>query len=154
MHVVAAKAVGFAENLTDEFGQYAQQIIANAQALAEALIAEGFHIISGGTDNHLMLVDLRSKGTITGKAAQHALDQANITCNKNAVPFDDKSPLITSGIRLGTPALTTRGMKEDEMREVASLITRVIAAPDDETVLSAVKADVVALTSRFPIHTM
>jgi glycine hydroxymethyltransferase len=153
MHVVAAKAVGFGENLTDEFGQYAQQIIANAQALAEALKAEGFHIISGGTDNHLMLVDLRGKG-VTGKAAQHALDLANITCNKNAVPFDDKSPLITSGIRLGTPALTTRGMKEDEMREVASLITRVIAAPEDESVLNAVKQDVIALTSRFPIHTM
>jgi glycine hydroxymethyltransferase len=153
MHVVAAKAIGFAENLTDEFGIYAQQIVTNAQALAAALMAEGFHIISGGTDNHLMLVDLRGKG-VTGKAAQQALDLANITCNKNAVPFDDKSPLITSGIRLGTPALTTRGMREPEMQEVASLITRVIAAPEDEAVLAAVKADVVALTSRFPIHTM
>ncbi|MGV3617121.1 MAG: serine hydroxymethyltransferase [Fimbriimonas sp.] len=153
MHVVAAKAIGFAENLTDEFGVYAQQIIANARALAAALMAEGFHIISGGTDNHLMLVDLRSKG-VTGKAAQQALDLANITCNKNSVPFDDKSPLITSGIRLGTPALTTRGMREAEMQEVASLISRVIAAPEDESVLAAVKADVVALTSRFPIHTM
>jgi glycine hydroxymethyltransferase len=153
MHVVAAKAVGFGENLTDEFGTYAKQIISNARALAAAMKEEGFHIISGGTDNHLMLVDLRGKG-VTGKAAQQALDKANITCNKNAVPFDDKSPLITSGIRLGTPALTTRGMKEDEMREVATLISRVVSAPEDESVLQAVKADVIALTSRFPIHTM
>lgn len=151
MHVVAAKAIGFKENLTPEFGEYAKQIITNAKALAAALVDLGFHIVSGGTDNHLMLLDLRNKN-VTGKAAQLALDKANITCNKNAVPFDDKSPLITSGIRLGTPALTTRGMREPEMAEVASLISRVIDAPDDEAVLAAVKADVVALTDRFPIH--
>jgi glycine hydroxymethyltransferase len=153
MHVIAAKAIGFGENLTDDFGAYAKQIVANARALAAALMEKGYHIISGGTDNHLMLVDLRSKG-VTGKAAQEALDRANITCNKNAVPFDDKSPLITSGIRLGTPALTTRGMREAEMAEVAELIDRVVSAPKDEAVLAAVKADVIKLTSRFPIHTM
>ena len=151
MHVVAAKAVGFGENLTDAFGEYTAQIIANARALAAGLQEEGFHIISGGTDNHLMLVDLRNKG-VTGKAAQEALDRANITCNKNSVPFDDKSPLVTSGIRLGTPALTTRGMRETEMREVASQISRVVAAPTDEQVIADVKSDVVKLTSRFPIH--
>ncbi len=151
MHVIAAKAVGFGENLRPEFREYAEQIIRNSKALSAALIEAGFHIVSGGTDNHLMLIDLRNKG-ITGKAAQLALDRAQITCNKNAVPFDDKSPLITSGIRLGTPALTTRGMKEPEMREVAGLIDRVIAAPDDEANLEAVRKDVVALCSRFPIH--
>jgi len=151
MHVIAAKAVGFAENLRPEFTEYAEQVIRNAQALANGLIEEGFHIISGGTENHLMLVDLRKKG-VTGKAAQAALDLANITCNKNAVPFDDKSPLITSGIRLGTPALTTRGMREGEMRQVASLISRVISAPTDEAVLDAVKQEVVSLTAQFPIH--
>jgi glycine hydroxymethyltransferase len=151
MHVIAAKAVGFRENLQPEFGEYATQVIKNAQALAGALQELGYHIISGGTDNHLMLIDLRNKA-ITGKAAQLALDKANITCNKNAVPWDDKSPLVTSGIRLGTPALTTRGMREGEMKEVASLIDRVIKAADDETNLSGVKQDVVALCSRFPIH--
>lgn len=151
MHVIAAKAVGFGENLQPNFGDYAKQVIANAQALAGAMQEMGYHIISGGTDNHLMLIDLRNKG-ITGKAAQLALDKANITCNKNAVPWDDKSPLVTSGIRLGTPALTTRGMREGEMREVAALIDRVIRAADDEANLSQVKQDVVALCSRFPIH--
>lgn len=151
MHVIAAKAVGFGENLTEEFTEYGRQVIRNAQALAGALVEKGYHIVSGGTDNHLMLVDLRSKG-VTGKAAQLALDKANITCNKNAVPFDDKSPLITSGIRLGTPALTTRGMREAEMRTVADLIDRVVSAPDDEANLAAVKQDVVALTGGFPIH--
>jgi glycine hydroxymethyltransferase len=152
MHVIAAKAVGFRENLTPEFGEYAGQVIKNAQALSSALIGLGFHIISGGTDNHLMLIDLRNKD-VTGKAAQIALDKANITCNKNAVPFDDKSPLITSGIRLGTAAITTRGMREPEMAEIASLIARVVCSPDDEATIAAVKADVVNLCSRFPIHT-
>ena len=151
MHVIAAKAVGFGENLTDDFGEYAKQIILNAQALSNGLIELGFDIVSGGTDNHLMLIDLRNKN-VTGKAAQLALDRAQITCNKNAVPFDDKSPLITSGIRLGTPALTTRGMKEPEMKEVASLISRVIDSPDDGSVTESVRQDVVALCSRFPIH--
>jgi glycine hydroxymethyltransferase len=151
MHVIAAKAVGFGENLTPEFGTYADQIIKNARALANSLIELDFHIVSGGTDNHLMLIDLRNKNS-TGKAAQLALDRAQITCNKNAVPFDDKSPLITSGIRLGTPAITTRGMKEPEMKEVASLISRVIDAPDDQATIDAVKHDVIELCSRFPAH--
>lgn len=151
MHVIAAKAVGFAENLRPEFKEYTAQVIRNASALAAALIADGFKIVSGGTDNHLMLLDLRNKG-VTGKAAQIALDKASITCNKNSVPFDDKSPLITSGIRLGTPALTTRGMKETEMAQVASLISRVISSIEDEGAIAGVRADVHALCERFPIH--
>lgn len=151
MHVIAAKAVGFAENLKPSFTEYTAQIIKNAQALSKALVADGFDIVSGGTDNHLMLLDLRNKN-VTGKAAQIALDKASITCNKNAVPFDDKSPLITSGIRLGTPALTTRGMKEPEMAEVASLISRVIHAIEDESVIAQVRQEVHQLCSRFKIH--
>src|SRR5262245_40890032 len=121
MHIVAAKAVGFSENLQPAFAEYAAQIIRNAQALAAALVARGYHVISGGTDNHLMLVDLRNKG-VTGNAAQNALDAASITLNKNGVPFDDKSPLITSGIRIGTPALTTRVTGAAELQHVASSI--------------------------------
>jgi glycine hydroxymethyltransferase len=151
MHVIAAKAIGFRENLQPDFTDYARQIIRNAQALASALIGRGYHIISGGTDNHLMLIDLRNKG-VTGKAAQLALDRANITCNKNAVPFDDKSPLITSGIRLGTPALTTRGFREAEMERVAELIDRLISSHDNEETVAEVKQDVIDLCSRFPIH--
>jgi glycine hydroxymethyltransferase len=151
MHVIAAKAVGFAENLQPSFTEYGQQVIRNAQALAGALMAEGFNIVSGGTDNHLMLIDLRNKG-LTGKQAQLSLDKANITTNKNGVPFDDKSPLITSGVRIGTPAVTTRGMKEPEMREIASLITRVLSAPDDANLAEQVKADVIALCARFSVH--
>ena len=147
MHVVAAKAVGFGENLTDGFGDYARRIIENARALSAALTARGFKIVSGGTDNHLMLLDLRNKEW-TGKAAQAALDEAGITCNKNAVPFDDKSPLVTSGIRLGTPAVTTRGMGVAEMDRIASFVDRVIAGENPE----AVREDVRALTSGFPIH--
>lgn len=151
MHVIAAKAVGFGENLRPEFGDYARRVIDNAKALASALQSDGFKIVSGGTDNHLMLVDLRNKG-LTGKAAQIALDQASITCNKNAVPFDDKSPLVTSGIRLGTPALTTRGMGVEEMKTVANLIGRVLHDIDSESTIESVRADVHALCSQFPIH--
>ncbi len=151
MHVIAAKAVGFKENLQPEFHEYAQQIISNAQALAEALISRGFKIISDGTDNHLMLIDLRNKN-VTGKAAQIALDRAQITCNKNAVPDDDKSPLITSGIRLGTPAITTRGMKEAEMEHIAGFMARIVSAPDDPDMIHAVRDEVVELCRQFPIH--
>ena len=147
MHVVAAKAVGFGENLTDGFGDYARRIVENAQALSAALVARGFKVVSGGTDNHLMLLDLRNKEW-TGKAAQAALDEAGITCNKNAVPFDDKSPLVTSGIRLGTPAVTTRGMGVVEMERIASFVDRVIAGESTE----AVRRDVQTLTGGFPIH--
>jgi len=151
MHVVAAKAIGFRENLQPEFGEYTTQVIRNARALAASLMGRGYQILSGGTDNHLMLIDLRNKG-ISGKVAQVSLDAASITCNKNSVPNDDKSPLITSGIRLGTPALTTRGMREAEMDEVAELIDRVVQNATDEENLDRVRHDVEALTGRFPIH--
>jgi glycine hydroxymethyltransferase len=150
MHVVAAKAVGFAENMQPAFAEYAAQIIRNAQALADALIARGYHIISGGTDNHLMLVDLRNKG-VTGKAAQEALDKAGITLNKNSVPFDDKSPLITSGIRIGTPAVTTRGMGLAEMERIATLIDEVITQIDDQATLRRVAEEVHTLCSGFSV---
>lgn len=151
MHVIAAKAVAFKEDLEDSFTEYAKQIIKNAKALADKLSSFGFKIISGGTDNHLMLIDLRNKN-ITGKAAQEALDLVGITCNKNAVPFDDKSPLVTSGIRLGTPALTTRGMKEKDMEIIAEFINRIITNPADEKIKQDVQQEVLNLTSRFPMY--
>lgn len=151
MHCIAAKAVGFHENLQPEFKTYSQQVIKNAKALAAALVARGYHVISGGTDNHLMLVDLRNKN-ITGKEAQEALDQAGITVNKNAVPFDDKSPLITSGIRIGTPAVTTRGMKEPEMETIASLIDRVLTNISKTEVFEQVRGDVKNLCEGFPLY--
>ncbi len=151
MHVIAAKAVGFHENLQPGFVQYSEQVIKNAKALAAALVNRGYNIISAGTDNHLMLIDLRNKN-VTGKDAQEALDRAGITVNKNAVPFDDKSPLITSGIRIGTPALTTRGMKEAEMETVASLIERVLSDIGNETASAQVLGEVHQLCSGFPIY--
>lgn len=150
MHAIAAKAVGFGENLTDAFAEYAGRIIRNAQALADALIARGYHVLSGGTDNHLMLIDLRNKD-VTGKAAQLALDKAGITLNKNSVPFDDKSPLITSGIRIGTPAVTTRGMGIAEMERIALWIDEVISHIDDETTQRRVAEEVRALCTGFPV---
>lgn len=150
MHVIAAKAVGFGENLQPEFETYARQVIRNAQTLANALMARGYHVLSGGTDNHLMLIDLRNK-RVSGKAAQEVLDRAAITTNKNAVPNDDKSPLITSGIRLGTPALTTRGMKEPEMEQIAVLIDEVITHISDDHVINRVREEVMALCARFPV---
>jgi glycine hydroxymethyltransferase len=151
MHVIAAKAVAFLENLQPPFIQYSKQVIRNAQALADALMKRGFNIISGGTDNHLMLVDLRNKN-VTGKEAQEALDLAGITVNKNAVPFDDKSPLITSGIRIGTPALTTRGMGEGEMAIVAGLIDRVVSNIGNEAEYGRVRNDIEHLCSSFPLY--
>ena len=155
MHVIAAKAVCFGECLKPEFKTYSGQVIRNAQALAAAMTALGYKINSGGTDNHLMLVDLRAKfPELTGKVAQETLDKANITCNKNTVPFETRSPFQASGIRLGTPALTTRGLKEAEMNEIATLIDGVLAAigkPDEAAVIAATKQKVVALTSRFPL---
>jgi glycine hydroxymethyltransferase len=151
MHVIAAKAVAFKEDLEDSFTEYAKQIIKNAKALADKLVSFGFKIISGGTDNHLMLIDLRNKN-ITGKAAQEALDLVGITCNKNAVPFDDKSPMITSGIRLGTPALTTRGMKENDMEIIAEFINRIVSNPNDEKIKQDIKQEVLNFTSRFPMY--
>jgi glycine hydroxymethyltransferase len=151
MHVIAGKAVAFREALQPSFEGYARQVIANARALATELMARGYDVISKGTDNHLMLVDLRNR-SLTGKEAQEGLDAGGITVNKNAVPFDDKSPLITSGIRIGTPALTTRGMKEPEMARVAQLIDRVLKNPGKPDVATAVAADVEHLCREFPLY--
>ena len=151
MHVIAAKAVGFYENLQPEFVKYSEQVIRNAQALAAALVKRSYNIISRGTDNHLMLIDLRNKN-VTGKDAQEALDQAGITVNKNAVPFDDKSPLITSGIRIGTPALTTRGMKEREMEITAGLIDRVVTDIGNAAEYERVRGDIHELSLSFPLY--
>ncbi len=151
MHVIAGKAVAFGEALRPEFATYAKQIIKNAQTLATKLVSQGFKVISGGTDNHLMLVDLRSKN-LNGKEVQEALDESGITVNKNAVPFDDKSPLITSGIRIGTPALTTRGMKEKEMEEVGDLINEVVCNIGKKEVYASVARKVEQLCLRFPLY--
>jgi glycine hydroxymethyltransferase len=151
MHVVAGKAVAFLEALRPEFKTYQQGIVTNAAALAKSLLDEGFRLVSGGTDNHLMLLDLRDT-ELTGKKAQESLDQARITTNRNTVPFDPRSPFVTSGVRIGTPAVTTRGMKEAEMKQIAGFIARSLAAPDDAAVQAGVAADVEALCRRFPIY--
>lgn len=151
MHVIAAKAVAFKEALSDEFKVYQQQVLDNAKALADELVKKGFRIVSGGTDNHLMLVDLRSKN-ITGKEAQFLLDEIGITANRNTIPFEPLSPFVTSGIRLGTPALTTRGLKEDDIREVADIIADVIENREDSAVIEAAKAKVQAICKKFPLY--
>jgi glycine hydroxymethyltransferase len=151
MHAVAAKAVAFKEALEPRFAEYQKRVVANAAALAAGLADLGWRIVSGGTDNHLLLVDVFSKG-VTGKVAEKALERAAITINKNTIPFDTQPPLVASGVRLGTPALTTRGMTEDDMRAIAGLIDRVLSAPDDESVASAVRADVEALCDRYPLY--
>ena len=150
-HVIAAKAVAFAEAATPEFRSYARQVVRNAAALAEGLMERGLAIVSGGTDTHLMLVDLRPK-RITGKLAEQALGRAAITVNKNTIPDDPESPFVTSGIRLGTPALTTRGMREGEMRRIADLIDQVLDAPEDDAVLGRVRRDVEAMVVDFPLY--
>ena len=150
-HVIAAKAVALKEALDPSFTDYCRQIIANAKALAGALTGYGYNLVSGGTDNHLMLVDLRNKG-LTGKVAEKALDAADITVNKNTVPKETQSPFVTSGIRIGTPAVTTRGMKEQEMKEIAGFVNTVLASPGDENVARNVSAEVRELTSRFPLY--
>jgi glycine hydroxymethyltransferase len=149
-HVIASKAVAFAEALEPDFKSYARSVVANAHALAESLVDRGFAIVSGGTDTHLMLVDLRPKN-LTGKVAEHVLDRAGITVNKNTIPDDPQSPFVTSGIRLGTPALTTRGMGPVEMEKIAGLIDRVLTTPDDATV-TAVRRDVEELAAAFPLY--
>ena len=149
MHVIAAKAVAFREALTPKFKIYQRQIVANAQALAEALVQRGFRLVSGGTDNHLMLVDLSNRN-VTGKDAEAALDQAGITVNKNAIPFDEKPPAVASGIRLGTPAVTTRGMKAREMEAIAEAIHQVTAHPGDEAVIRETRKRMKALCKKFP----
>ena len=151
MHVIAAKAVAFKEALTPEFRKYQEQVAKNAKALANGMIGKGYRIVSGGTDNHLMLVDLTSKG-ITGKEAEESLDKAGITVNKNGIPFDHRPPQVTSGIRLGTAIVSTRGMKEPEMHEIANLIDRVLSNPTDYMNLFSVKPDVKALCERFPFY--
>ena len=151
MHVIAAKAVAFKEALSDEFKVYQQQVLDNAKALADELVKKGFRIVSGGTDNHLMLVDLRSKN-ITGKEAQFLLDEIGITANRNTIPFEPLSPFVTSGIRLGTPALTTRGLKEDDIREVADIIADVIGNREDGAVIETAKAKVQAICKKFPLY--
>ena len=151
MHVVAAKAVAFKEALSDEFKVYQQQVLDNAKALADELVKKGFRIVSGGTDNHLMLVDLRSKN-ITGKEAQFLLDEIGITANRNTIPFEPLSPFVTSGIRLGTPALTTRGLKEEDIREVADIIADVIENREDSAVIEAAKAKIQAICKKFPLY--
>ena len=149
-HVIAAKAVAFGEALQPEFKEYSRQVVANAKALAEGLIERGFAIVSGGTDTHLMLVDLRPKN-LTGKAAEHVLNRAGITVNKNTIPDDPQSPFVTSGIRLGTPALTTRGMGPAEMTRIAGLIDAVLSRPEDDTV-ATVRQEVAELASAFPLY--
>jgi glycine hydroxymethyltransferase len=150
-HVIAGKAVAFGEILSDSFTQYAGQVQRNAQAMAKALMGRGYQIISGGTDNHLMLIDLRNKN-ITGKKAQETLDRAHITLNKNAVPYDDKSPFVTSGIRIGVPAITTRGLVETHMENVVDLIDRVLMHIDDEATIKKVAGDVKELMGGFPLY--
>jgi glycine hydroxymethyltransferase len=151
MHVIAAKAVAFKEALSPDFKTYQAQIVKNAKALAASLMGEGWRLVSGGTDNHLMLIDVFAKG-ITGKVAEKALDRAGITVNKNTIPFDTNSPMVASGIRVGTPALTTRGMKEADMAKVGLLISRALSAVEDETALGEVKRDVKRLCDQFPLY--
>ena len=153
MHVIAAKAVALGEALKPEFKEYAKQIIANCQALAEGLIAEGFRLVSGGTDNHLLLVDVRGQ-KMTGKTAEHLLDEVGVTCNKNTIPFDPESPFVTSGIRLGTAAVTTRGFKEDDMKEVAAIIGLVLNNPEDAEKQTEAAQRVAALCAKYPMYPM
>ncbi|MBI5856092.1 MAG: serine hydroxymethyltransferase [Sphingobacteriales bacterium] len=150
-HVIAAKAIAFGEILTEDFKTYGKQIISNAQAMAKTFVNRGYNLISGGTDSHLMLIDLRNK-KLTGKKAQETLDKALITVNRNSVPFDDKSPFITSGIRVGVPAVTTRGMKEEHMETVVGMIDKVLMNPDDPDVISSVSGHVKEFMQQFPLY--
>lgn len=152
-HIIAAKAVAYQEALQPEFRAYGEQVMKNAQALAGAMVSKGYQIISGGTDNHLMLIDLRPKSdSLTGKVAENTLVRADITVNKNAVPFETRSPFVTSGIRIGTPAVTTRGMKEPEMIKIADLIDRVLTNTEDDSIISQVRKEVNELSLRFPLY--
>jgi len=151
MHVIAAKAVAFGEALSPDFKTYQEQVIANAKKMASEFMSRGYNLVSGGTDNHLILVDLRSKG-LNGKIAEEALDKAGITVNKNMVPFDTESPFVTSGIRIGAPALTTRGFKEEEFTQVVHLIDTVLQDPENERTLISVKAQVQELCGEYPLY--
>jgi glycine hydroxymethyltransferase len=150
-HIIAAKAISFGEILSDAYTNYVKQVQTNAQAMAKAFVKRGYNIISGGTDNHLMLIDLRNKN-LTGKKAQETLDKAHITLNKNTVPFDDKSPFVTSGIRVGVPAITTRGLQENQMEEVVELIDRVLMNIEDAKVIEDVKNEVKEFMTNFPLY--
>ncbi|MGB3092989.1 MAG: serine hydroxymethyltransferase, partial [Candidatus Zixiibacteriota bacterium] len=151
MHVIAAKAVAFKEAMEPSFKEYQHQIVRNARALAAGMADRGYHVVSGGTDTHLMLISLIERN-LTGKAVEEALEKAGITVNKNTVPFDPQKPFVTSGIRMGTPALTTRGMKEPEMKEIAALIDKVVSSFGDEEVYAQVKQDILTLCQRFPLY--
>ena len=151
MHIIAAKAVAFKEALSPEFKEYQKQVVKNAKAMADALVKGGLRIVSGGTDNHLMLVDLRPKG-VTGKLAEESLEKAGITCNKNAIPNDPEKPFITSGVRLGTPAITARGMKEDESVKIAEMIIKVLENVNDDEKIAEVRNEVLRLTEKFPLY--
>ena len=150
-HVIAAKAVSFSEILSDDYTVYAKQVILNAQAMAKSFVSRGYDIISNGTDNHLMLIDLRNKN-LTGKKAQETLDKAHITLNKNTVPFDDKSPFVTSGIRIGVPAVTTRGMKEADMETIVAMVDKVLMNGDNEKTITDIKAEVKTFMQQFPLY--
>jgi glycine hydroxymethyltransferase len=149
-HVIASKAVAFGEALTEEYKAYTQQVVKNAKAMAKSFVDKGYDIISGGTDNHSMLIDLRSKG-ITGKLAENTLIKADITVNKNMVPFDDKSPFVTSGMRVGTPAITTRGLQESDMERVVELIDRALTNSENENALKEIKEEVNSWMSAYPL---
>ena len=151
MHIIAAKAVAFKEALSPEFKKYQKQVVKNSKAMADALVKGGLRIVSGGTDNHLMLVDLRPKG-VTGKMAEESLEKAGITCNKNSIPNDPEKPFITSGVRLGTPAITARGMKEDEAVQIAEMIIKVLENVNDDEKIAEVKNEVLKLTEKFPLY--
>jgi glycine hydroxymethyltransferase len=151
MHVIAAKAVAFKEALTPEFKAYQVRVVANAKAFADEFVKLQYHVVSGGTDNHLLLLDVKSKTGMTGKKAENLLDRVDITCNKNTIPYDQEKPFITSGIRLGTPAMTTRGLGEEDFRQIARLIDRALSHPDDEAVLAGVKAAVADLVVDHPL---
>jgi glycine hydroxymethyltransferase len=151
MHVIAAKAVAFKEALDPSFTLYQQQVVINAKAFADEFVKLNYHVVSGGTDNHLLLLEVKSKTGLTGKKAENLLDRVNITCNKNTVPYDTEKPFITSGIRLGTPAMTTRGFNEADFRLVARLIDKTLSNPENEAVLEQVRAEVQVLTDRYPL---
>ncbi|MGE4378294.1 MAG: serine hydroxymethyltransferase [Candidatus Izemoplasmatales bacterium] len=151
MHIIAAKAAAFKEALTDDFIEYQKQVVKNAKAFADKFIELGYHVVSGGTDNHLLLLDVLSKAKMSGKKAENLLDAANITCNKNTIPYDTKKPFVTSGIRLGSPAMTTRGFVEEDFIEVATLIDMILMNPEDEDILKEVKKRVKVLTDKYPL---
>jgi glycine hydroxymethyltransferase len=152
MHIIAAKAVAFGEALTDDFVKYQKQVVKNAKVFADKFLELGYHVVSNGTDNHLLLLDVLSKAKMSGKKAEKLLDKANITCNKNTIPYDTKKPFVTSGIRLGTPAMTTRGFKEADFEEVAVLIDMILSNPDDDKIFDEVKSRVKDLTDKYPLE--